>query len=162
MALLLILACMGAAYTLGTSSPHPIRQFELTAVWSTLGFIALALLSDVEPAIGLSVAAALAAPLWYLTFSVTDQHARAEAQDTTALWRHWRATTGARHDNSTTNLAGRPSLAARLNHQTDGEVTEEIEITQIPEALRGQELPAPLRNLELAPVEDLLYVRRRV
>lgn len=162
MALLLILACMGTAYTLSTNSPRPVRQFELTAVWSTLGFIALALLSEVEPAIGLAIAAALATPLWYLTLSVSDQHARAEAQDTTALWRQWRASTGARYDQGTSNIAGRPSLAARLNHQVDGEVTEEIEITQIPEALRGQELPAPLKNLELAPVEELLYVRRRV
>ena len=162
-ALLVILVVMGAAYSLLTHAPKPVRQFELTAVWATLGLIAAALLSSIDPAISLLLAGLVIAPVWYVTLHMCDQYARTESENTAHLWRHWRATFGNRRNSSSASARTSPaSLAIRLDGFGNGQIIEEIEITQIPDDLLQGGLPVPLRNLELAPVEEPMYRRGRI
>lgn len=174
MALLVILICMGTVYSLTTNSRGPIRALELIAVWTTLALIAIAVLSETNPAISLPIAALIAAPLWYLTLSASQQQALSDERDTMNLWRHWRATTGAHaagSADSSRSQTHRASLATRLRFGAQGDVLEEIELTQAPtlpmsaldrgDSQHVDQVPVALRKLELAPVEASYYHRGR-
>lgn len=167
--LLVILAAMGAGYSLLTSAPKPVRQVELTAVWATLALIAAALLGTVNPAVSLLLAGLVIAPLWYATLHMCDQHARAESESTAQLWREWRTTFDSRSAPTAKKPAtGATPLARQIDRFANGVIVEEIEITQVPEDLQPiDHLPASLRkleldNLELAPLEELTYRRGRI
>ncbi len=164
MALIIILIFMGGTYSLSTRSTKPVRQLELIAVWGTLCLIAVSVLSGTNPALSLPIAAVVAAPLWYLTLSASEQQARSEARDTLNLWRHWRATTGS-HALSTAEHGdqspGRTPLSTRLDYYFgEGDLLEEIELTRLPQE-DGEPLPGALGKLELAPTEKSPYQRGR-
>ena len=153
MTLVIILALMGAGYTILTNSPRPVRQFELTAVWGTLGFIAMALSSELSVLLGLGIATALSTPLWFLAISVSDQYARLDARKTRDLWRRWQARTGsaaitpspiAAAASATSRVPAIRATPGNQNHASRG----------------GDRNPAPAREFELAPLERPRYSRR--
>jgi len=159
-ALLVILALMGAGYTLLTSGPTPIRQVELTAVWATLGLIAIAVLGTVDPAISLVLVALVVAPLWYLTLRMSDEHARTESANTAALWREWRIhfeNTGKGRFKKPASEAAPLSVQVNRMANNDG-LDEEIELTLV--SADSTATPSGL-NLELLPREHTPYRRGR-
>ncbi len=151
MALLVILALLGAIYTLSNSAPTPIRQVELTTVWATLALIAIAVQGTVDPAISLILAALVIAPLWYLTLRMNDEYARERAADTAALWHEWRANFdnrgGGRFKKPTKETA---PLSVQIQHLAMANNTEEIELTQV--ALGPASMQRPV--MELEPTEQ--------
>lgn len=156
MALLVILALLGAAYTLFTSAPTPIRQVELLTVWATLALIAIAVLGTVDPAISLVLTGLVIAPLWFLTLRMNDEYARERASDTAALWHEWRAN----FDNRGGDRFKKPGnetapLSVQIQKLELGNVAEENELTQV---AANQ---APTLQLELVPTEARVCLRGR-
>ncbi len=163
MTLVVVLVAMGVGYCLLTNAPKPVRQFELTAVWATLGLIGAALLTSVDPAISLLLAGLVIAPLWYVTLYMCDQYAHTESENTAQLWRSWRATFSNRRNANAQTAPAVVSLATRLESVSTGQNIEEIDMTTLPVERRApNHAPLAARNdWELAPVERIQHRRGR-
>ena len=95
MALCIILIFLGAGYTALTESPASVRQFELTALWVTLGLIAIAAFTKAPLVLTFPFVVLLAAPLWYLTHRVSAAKTRSDRANRARRSSRSRTITGA-------------------------------------------------------------------
>ncbi len=166
MTLLVILALTGVGYTLLTSGPTPIRQVELTAVWTTLGLIAIAVLGTVDPAVSLLLAGLVIAPLWFFTLRMNQEYARSQSANTAALWHEWRSnfeSQGGGRFKKPDNEAA--PLSAMLGNLPTPTTAQEFELTQMgfspAAAAHPKAMQAQVTDLELLPIERQRCLRGR-
>lgn len=164
MILLVILALVGVGYTVLTSGPTPVRQVELTAVWATLGLIAIAVLGTVDPAVSLVLAGVFIAPLWFFSLRMNEEYARSQSANTAALWHEWRSNFenhgGGRFKKPENEAA---PLSVKLGNLPNPTTAEEFELAQMAVSQVAANDPVAIQapDLQLLPIKRRLYLRGR-